>query len=202
MFRLIASAAAVAAGLLAFAASAQAAPVKYEFDKAHTQITFFVNHLGFSNSSGRFQDFDGHFMYDAANPADSSVEVAIDAASIFMGTKPWDDHLKNADFLNVEKFPKITFKSTKIDVTGEKTANITGDLTILGVTKPVVLAATLNNAGKHPMNGKDHAGFSATTTIKRSEFGMNYGLPNVGDDVSVRIEVEGSAAEGTEPKVQ
>lgn len=204
MIRSLIAGAAVVATLAGFSLSANAAPVQYEFDKAHTQITFFVNHLGFSNSSGRFQDFDGHFIYDAEKPADSSVTVDINAASVFMGTKAWDDHVKNKDFLDTDKFPKITFRSTKIDVTGENTANITGDLTILGVTKPVVLAATMNKAGKHPMSGKDHAGFSATTTFKRSDFGVKYGLPNVGDEISVRIEVEGSAIGGetAEPKVQ
>ena len=204
MFRKFAATAVVLAAMT-FAGAASAAPVKYEFDKAHTSIAFSVNHLGFSHSIGRFMDWDGHFSFDQATPANSSVEVKIKAPSIFMGTEAWDKHLKNADFLNVEKFPTIDFKSTKIEVTGDKTADIHGDLTILGVTKPVVLKTVMNGAGKHPMSGKDHAGFTATTTIKRSEFGMNYGLPNVGDDVAINIEVEGSAAgaaEATEPKVQ
>ncbi|MBU0859631.1 MAG: YceI family protein [Alphaproteobacteria bacterium] len=194
MFRQFAATTALIAGLTFAAATAQAAPVKYEFDKAHTQITFSVNHLGFSFSQGRFTDFDGHFMFDQETPANSSVEVAIEADSVYMGTDAWDEHVENADFLDAEKFEKITFKSTKIDVTGADTANITGDLTIKDVTKPVVLATKLNKVGAHPMSGKQHAGFSATTTIKRSEFGVNYGLPNVGDDLMIRIEVEGSAA--------
>lgn len=201
MIRHLAATAAVLAAI-AFAPAAHAAPVKYDFDKAHTSISFKVNHLGFSNSIGRFMDWDGHILFDAANPAGSSVEVKIKAPSVFMGTDAWDKHLKNADFLNVEKFPTIDFKSTKVDVTGEKTADITGDLTILGVTKPVVLKTVMNGAGKHPMSGKETAGFTATTAIKRSEFGMNYGLPNVGDDVAITIEVEANAAETTEPKVQ
>jgi polyisoprenoid-binding protein YceI len=194
MFRTLFAGAVLAATLALSAAGAQAAPVSYEFDKVHTQIIFSVNHLGFSHSTGRFQNFDGSFTYDAENIANSAVEVQVHADSLFLGTEAWDKHVKSADFLNAEQFPLITFKSTSIEQTGENTANITGDLTILGVTKPVVLAATLNKAGKHPMSGKDHIGVSATTTIKRSEFGMNYGIPNVGDDVSVRIEVEGSAA--------
>lgn len=194
MFRKIAAIAALVAGLT-FADAAAAAPVKYDFDKAHTQVFFAVSHLGFSFSQGRFNELDGHFVFDAENPAASSVEVAIKAASIDMGLERWDDHMKNADFLDVEKFPEITFKSTAIEVTGENTANITGDLTILGVTRPAVLATTMNKRGPHPMSGKDYIGFSATSTIQRSAFGMNYGLPNVGDDVTIRIEVEGSAAE-------
>lgn len=204
MFRKLIAGAALAAGLAAFSPSAHAAPVPYEFDKVHTQIIFSVNHLSFSHSTGRFQNFDGAFKYDDKDVTNSSVEVQINADSLFMGSEAWDTHVKSTDFLNVEKFPLITFKSTKIEKTGDTTANITGDLTILGVTKPVVLAAVLNKAGKHPMSGKDHIGVSATTRIKRSDFGVNYGIPNVGDDVDIRIEVEGSAVgvDGNEPPVQ
>lgn len=195
MFRQITATAALVAGLTFAAWPAVAAPVKYEFDKAHTQITFAVNHLGYSFSQGRFEDFDGHFMFDQENPANSSVEVKIEADSVYMGTDAWDDHVENADFLDAEKFEYITFKSGKIEVTGADTANIHGDLTIKDVTRPVVLATKLNKAGTHPMSGKPHAGFSATTTIKRSDFGISYGLPNVGDEIAIRLEVEGSAAD-------
>lgn len=183
--------AAAAACLMMPAHNASAATEKYVFEKPHTQILFSVNHLGFSNSTGRFNDFDGHFTVDRENPANSSVEVTIKTDSIDMSHQAWEDHLKNADFFNVAKFPEMKFKSTKVEVTGENTANVTGDLTILDVTKPVVLAVTHNKSGKHPMKNVDWIGFSATTKIKRSEFGMNYGLPNVGDDVEIRIEVEG-----------
>ncbi len=170
---------------------------KYTFDKAHTQIIFFVNHLGFSNSEGEFLDFDGHYLFDRADPSKSSVEVTINTAGIDMDDQAWDDHMKNEDFFNVEKFPAMTFKSTAIEVTGENTANITGDLTILGVTKPVTLATTHNKSGKHPFGDKYVSGFSATAKIKRSEFGMNYGLPMIADDVDIRIEVEGVREEPT-----
>jgi polyisoprenoid-binding protein YceI len=195
MLRKFALSAALLAGLSSFAAAADAAPVRYEFDKAHTQITFAVSHLGYSFSQGRFEDFDGHFIYDAEKPENSSVQVTIEADSIYMGTEAWDNHVKNADFLDAEKFENITFKSTKIEVTGTDTANIHGDLTIKDVTKPVVLATKLNKSAPHPMSGKPYIGFSATATVKRSEFGITYGLPNVGDDLMVRIEVEGSAAD-------
>lgn len=178
------------AAALFVAAPAQAEIVKYTLEKPHTQILFSVNHLGFSNSTGMFHDFDGTIDYDTANIENSKVDVTIKAASVDMGTKPWDDHVKNADLLNVEKFPDITFKSTSVKKTGENTADITGDLTVLGVTKPVVLKTVQNKVGTHPMKGTAHAGFSATTTFKRSEFGVNYGLPNVGDEVTVRLEVE------------
>ena len=143
-------AAAAVIGLSFTGTTAHAAPEKYEFDKAHTQILFFVNHLGFSNSQGEFHDYDGGFTFDAENPENSSIDVTIMTESVDMDDEKWDDHLKNADFFNVEKYPSMTFKSTNIEVTGEKTAKITGDLTILETTKPVTLDVTFNNAGQHP----------------------------------------------------
>lgn len=188
MKRFLLSAAAIAA--LSMPGTAKAEVETYSFDTVHSQVLFFVSHLGFSISEGEFLDWDGSITFDRKNPENSSVEVSIDTASIDMDDEKWDDHMKNADFFDVEKYPTMTFKSTSVEVTGENTANITGDLTILETTKPVVLATTFNKAGKHPYGDKYAAGFSATAEIKRSEFGMNYGLPNVGDDVEIRIEVE------------
>lgn len=181
--------------------SAKAVEDFYNFDKAHTQILFFVSHLGFSMSQGEFLDYDGHFIFDQRAPEESSVEIAIQTASIDMDDEKWDAHMKGEDFFDVEKHPVMTFKSTSVEITGERSANVTGDLTLLGVTKPAVLAATFNKAGRHPFNQKFVAGFSATATIKRSEFGMNYGLPLIGDEAEVRIEVEGirEDKEGQEP---
>jgi polyisoprenoid-binding protein YceI len=193
MVRLLFSA--VFAFLFLFPVPVQAQIEHYDFDKAHTQILFFVNHLGFSNSQGEFHDYDGSFVFDRGEPEKSSVEVTIQTASIDMDDEKWDAHMKNADFFDVEKFPAMTFKSTEIEVTGENTANIVGDLTLLGVSKPVVLAVTHNKSGKHPFGDKFVAGFSASAAIKRSDFGMNYGLPMVGDEVQIRIEVEGVRAD-------
>lgn len=170
--------------------TARAQIERYEFDTAHTQIIFFVSHLGFSISEGEFLDFDGFIEFNRDEPAKSKVEVVIDTNSIDMDDQKWDDHMKNEDFFHVEKYPTMTFKSTGIDVTGEKTAKITGDLTILETTKPVTLDVKFNKAGKHPFGDKYAAGWSATAALKRSEFGMKYGLPMVGDDVEIRIEVE------------
>lgn len=164
---------------------------KYSFDKAHTQILFFVNHLGFSNSQGEFHDYDGYFIFNMEEPEKSEVDVTIKTASIDMDDEKWDEHLKNKDFFNVEEFPEMHFKSTDIIVTGENTADIKGDFTLLGVTKPVTLSVIHNKSGKFPMGDKYVSGFSAKTTIKRSEFGMEYGLPMVSDDVNIMIEVEG-----------
>lgn len=178
-----------------FSGSAKAQIETYQFDKAHTQIFFAVNHLGFSNSHGKFLDYDGSFTMDRSAPENSSVAVTIQTASIDMDDEKWDEHLKGADFFNVETFPEMTFKSTGISITGENTADITGDLTLLGVTKPVVLHVTHNKSAKHPFGDKYMSGFSAEATIKRSDFGMNYGLPMVGDDVKIMIEVEGEREE-------
>lgn len=186
----------VAVASLGFSAPAHADVEKYTFDKAHTQIFFAVNHLGFSTSRGKFVEFDGGFTFDTTEPAKSSVEVTIKPAGLNMDDVKWNEHLKGADFFNIEKFPEMTFKSTAIEVTGEKTANITGDLTLLGVTKPVVLAVTHNKSDKHPFGDKYVSGFSAKGTLKRSDFGMAYGLPMVGDDVAIEIEVEGERVEG------
>lgn len=175
--------------------AAQAAPQTYVLETPHTQILFSVNHLGFSHSYGKFTGYSGKINFDPAAPATSSVDVTIDAKSIELNDTKWNDHVKNADFLDTEKFPHITFKSTKIEVTGEKTANITGDLTIRGVTKPVVLATVFNKLDKHPYSGKEVAGFSATTKFKRSDFGVNYGVPGVGDEMSITLEVEANPEE-------
>lgn len=183
---------AVASGI-SFSA-AQAAPQTFTLETPHTQILFSVSHLGFSHSYGKFTGYNGTIVFDPDAPATSSVDVAIDAKSVDLNDVKWNDHVKNADFLDTEKFPNITFKSTKIEVTGEKTANITGDLTIRGVTKPVVLATVFNKMDKHPMKGDVVAGFSATTKFKRSDFGVSYGVPNVGDDMSIIIEVETNPA--------
>tara|TARA_R110002072_G_scaffold145791_1_gene292451 strand:- start:307 stop:942 length:636 start_codon:yes stop_codon:yes gene_type:complete len=175
-----------------FAEDAKVLPAEhYNFDKAHTQILFFVDHLGFSTSQGEFLGYDGSFDFDNEHPEKSSVDITIQSASIDMDDTPWDDHMKSKDFFNVEEFPTMTFKSTEIKVTGRETADITGDFTLLGITKPVTLKVKHNKSGKHAFSGKYVSGFSATTQLKRSDFGMVYGLPMIGDDIDIRIEVEG-----------
>lgn len=173
------------------AGPASAALERYTFDPVHTQVLFFVSHLGFSNSAGKFLAFDGGFSFDPDSWASSSVDVGIRTASINMDDQKWEKHLRSEDFFNVQKYPVMGFKSTKVEQTGERQALIHGDLTLLGVTRPVTLEATFNKAGVHPKSKQYVAGFSARTVVKRSEFGMNYGVPMLGDDVEVRLEVEG-----------
>lgn len=163
---------------------------RYVIETPHTQILFNVNHLGFSHSYGKFYDYEGTIDFNEENPSESSVSVTIHTASIDMGTEKWNDHMKNEDFFDVENYPAMTFESTDIEVTGENTANITGELTLLGISKAVTLETVLNKAGDHPMSGKKGIGFSAKATINRSDFGMEYGLPAVGDEVDIIIEVE------------
>lgn len=167
----------------------------YTLNKPHTQIIFFIDHMGFSRSMGKFTDYNGKFVFDRTQPQNSSVEVSIDTHSLEMNDQKWNEHMKGADFFNVEKFPSMAFKSTAIKVKNENTADITGDLTLLGVTKPVTLAAKYNKSGKAAFGEIYMSGFSATADLKRSDFGMSFGLPLVGDDVHIVIEVEGERIE-------
>lgn len=186
-----------AAAAVIFASSAAIAQTggqeKYLFDKPHTQIMFSVDHLGFTKSHGRFLDYDGFFVLDRADITKSYVDATIKVASLDMGDEKWDEHLKSPDFFDAEKFPTMTFKSTSVVKTSDNTADVTGDLTILGVTKPVVLNVVHNKSGVFPMNDKMYvAGFTATTHFKRSDFGMTKYAPMLGDDVQIVLEIQGN----------
>ena len=171
--------------------STQSIAQDYVFEPVHTQILFFCDHLGFSKSQGEFLKFNGTFNFNPDNLEDTVAQISIDASSIDMDNDKWDDHMKNEDFFDVENYPTIEFKSTKVVPHSDKKATMHGDLTILGHTESVALSVTHNKLGVHPFSGDTIAGFSATTTVKRSLFGMTYGLPALGDDVEIRLEVEG-----------
>ena len=180
---------------LGLATVAVAEPVEYDLDPSHSQIVFHYSHLGFSTTTGMFSGFNGKIMFDADKPADSSVAVTFPAKSLFTG---WDErtaHFLTADFFDAEAAPEISFKSTAIEVTGEKTGKITGDLTINGVTKPVVLEAAMTQMGEHPMAKKPWVGFNATTTVKRTDFDMGQFAPYVSDEVAISISIEAMQAE-------
>jgi polyisoprenoid-binding protein YceI len=190
-----------AAALLASSAFAQEAPVmstdiakapagQYVLEKSHASITFKAMHMGLANYTMRFNDFDATIDLDPAAPEKSKLNVTIKPASLDANNPKMTAHTDNEDFFNVAKFPTITFVSTKIEKLTPTTGKIHGDMTMLGVTKPVVLDTTFNNGGAHPFFKKYALGFSATTTIKRSDFGMKHGIPMVGDDIPVAIEVE------------
>lgn len=173
----------------ALSGAALAADQPYHADLAHTQILFAVNHMGKSTMHGTFKSFTVDLKFDPKAPAKTSVSAVIDASSVDTGFGPRDTHLKSPDFFDVAKFPNLTFKSTKVDVTGADTAKVTGDLTMLGVTKPVTFDAKLSGQGPGMM-GATVYGFSLSGTLKRSDWGMTKFTPALGDDVAFIIESE------------
>ena len=181
---------ALAVGLLASTLAA-AEPATYIVDSRHTFPSFEVKHLGFSLQRGRFNNTSGSVVFDPTAKK-LSVDIAIDATSIDTGLEAMEKHLRNADFLDVEKHPKITFKSTGARFNGDTLASVDGNLTLRGQTKPVTLTVNAFRCGAHPMSKRPTCGADAETTIKRSEFGITYGLPAVADEVKLLINVEAS----------
>ncbi len=171
------------------AVSAQAAE-SYKIDPFHTFPNFRINHLGFSTMHGRFGKTEGMLTIDWAKNT-GSVDITIDAASVDTGMKKRDDHLRSPDFINAAEFPEITYKSTKVTINKDKTAKVEGNLTIMGVSKPVALDVKSINCGDHPMQkGVYVCGFDAEGKFKRSDFGVTYALPAVGDEMMLSLEVE------------
>ncbi len=170
-----------------------AATETYEIDPAHTSIGFRVKHL-FSTVPGRFLEINGNFTVDSEDPEKSEVKVTIPVDSIDTGNKKRDGHLKTGDFFDAEKFKEITFTSKNVKRTSENTADITGDLTLHGVTKEVVLKTDFLGKGPGP-DGINRTGWKATTAIKRSDFGITYGkeiegTPLIGDEVEIILDIE------------
>lgn len=172
---------------------------KYAVDKAHASLVFRVDHLGFSHWTARFTHFDADLQFDPAKPASSRVEVSIDPASLTPDNPPpgFIEILQGAQFFDVGHFQHMTFRSTRVEAVGPNGLRITGDLTLHGVTKPVVLDATYNGGyAGHPMDPRARIGFSAHGALKRSDFGMGFGVPQpgstmgVGDVVQFAIEME------------
>jgi polyisoprenoid-binding protein YceI len=184
----------IAAALLAasFFAPAFAAPQPVEIDLSHTRVWFYVNHLGFSDMYGDFTKFDIDLKVDPENLANSTVTASIDTSTVDMRHDGLNKHLTNADFFNVTEFPAMRFETTGVTAAGDNKLAVAGNLTLLGVTKPVTLDVTVNKIGEHPMRKTPWVGFNATTTIKRSEFGMGYAAPAVGDDIKISIGLEGA----------
>ena len=178
----------LAVAALAVGVSVQAAD-NYTIDSRHTYPVFEVNHLGFSTQRGRFNKSEGKIVLDSAAKS-GSVELKIETASIDMGFEKWDEHMKSPDFFDVAKHPAITFKSTKLNFDGDKLVGANGEMTLLGVTKPVTLALSGFRCGEHPMLKKIVCGVDVMTTIKRSDFGMKYGIPAIGDEVKLIVPVE------------
>ena len=179
-----------AAVALAFAGAATAAPLTYKIDPNHTDVVASWSHFGFSNPIAHFGQVDGSITYDPAKPGSSSVEVNIPLAGLNSHVTAFDEHLRSEDFFDAGKYPNITFKSTKVEAAGDKKLKVTGDLTVHGVTKSVLLDVTINKVGEQPMAKRAAAGFDASTTIKRSEFGVGKYVPNVSDEVTIHITTE------------
>lgn len=182
------------AALFAFAGSAFAAPVTYTLDPGHTNVLASWNHFGYSNPSINFGQVDGTLVYDADKVSASSVQVTLPLTGLSALADQFYDHLTSDKWFDAAKYPTATFKSTKVEAAGEGKLKVTGDLTIKGITKPVVLDVTLNKAGEHPMKKVPAIGFDATATVKRSDFGVGAYAPMVSDEVVLKITTEATAA--------
>ena len=167
----------------------------YVLDASHSQIVFSYDHLGYSTTYGMFSGFEGEIAFNQEDPAASSVNVSFPVRTMLTGWEARFDHFMGGDFFAATEDEMVTFTSTSIEVTGDDTALITGDLTLNGITKPVVLDATLNQAGMHPMEQKPWAGFDATTTLLRSDFEVGAFAPFVSDEINVMISIEAMQAE-------
>ncbi|WP_158882831.1 YceI family protein [Rhodanobacter sp. L36] len=182
----------VLAGLIGTAVSAQAAPVTYQLDPGHTMVLFTWNHFGYSNPTANLGLGEGTLVFDEQHPNNSSVQVTLPLANLDTHVPALDKHLKEADFFDADKFSTVTFKSTKVQSLGGHKFKVTGDLSVHGVTKSVVLDATLNKVGPHPMMKVQAIGFDATATINRKDFGVGAYVPAVSNEIKIRITTEGS----------
>ncbi|MFP7723131.1 YceI family protein [Lysobacter sp. A3-1-A15] len=174
----------------AFAAPLAAAPVTYDIDPNHTDVTAQWSHFGFSNPIAHFGQADGAITYDPDNVGQSSVQVTLPLAGLEAHVPAFNEHLRSDDFFDAANHPEITFASTRVEAAGEGRLRVVGELTIRGVTREVVLDTTINRIGEQPMAKRPAAGFDATTTIKRSDFGLGMYVPNVSDEVQIRITTE------------
>lgn len=178
------------------AATASAKPVTYTIDPTHTQVDFRWNHLGLSNPAASVDAVSGTLIWDGEDPSKSSVQVSMPVNSIRTRVPVLDAEFQSEKFFNAAQHPVITFRSTRVERVGISSEfRIQGDLTAHGVTRPVVLDATLNGEAQHPMFKAPAIGFDATTTIKRSDYGLSVALPMVSDEVGVRITVEALEAD-------
>lgn len=175
--------------------STQIKAANYDIDKSHSEVGFTVKHLVISTIRGSFKDFSGKIEYDPKNLAKSQFEAKINASSVFTNDEKRDEHLRAEDFFWVKKHPDLSFKSTEVVGTDPKSFKVKGNLTIRGVTKPVVLDVTFNGEVKDPW-GNTKAGFTGSTKINRKDFGivwnktLDAGGLTVGDDVNINLEIE------------
>jgi len=187
------------AALAVFAATpALAEPLTYTIDPSHAQIIFSYDHIGYSTGFGMFSGFGGEVVFDAENPAGSSVSVTFPVRSMLTGWEARFEHFMSPDFFGAAADEAVSFTSTSVEVTGDTTGKITGDLTLNGVTKTVVLDTVLNKSEPYPFppfEGKPAVGFSATTTLLRSDYELGAFAPFISDEVEVQISFEAMASE-------
>ena len=162
----------------------------YRLDRDHAALLFKVGHLGFSNYVGRFNEFDVSLDFDESDPEAARVDAVIDMTSLDVANEKFAETLKGPNWFDAEQFPEAVFKSTSIEVTGENTGTLTGDFTMHGVTKPITMDVVFNGGGFDRLRGAHVLGLSATTKVKRSEFGVSRFRPLVGDTVTIEIEAE------------
>jgi polyisoprenoid-binding protein YceI len=169
--------------------------MSWNIDSAHSEVNFAVRHMMIAKVRGQFEKFDGTIEFDPKQPENTRVDVSIAVGSINTREEQRDKHLRSADFFDVENYPKMTFKSTRVEITGEKSARLTGDLTIRGETRPISLEVDYAGLAKSPW-GTTSAGFSARTTLNREDWGLNWnqaletGGWLVGKEVEIFVEVE------------
>jgi polyisoprenoid-binding protein YceI len=183
----------LASALLVASAGAQAAPVSYTIDPTHTDVVVSWDYLGFARPSARLEAT-GTVVYDEARPSASSVQVTLPLASFDGHVDRLNQRVQREDYFDAEKFPQASFTSTAVKVDGTK-LTINGNLSLRGVTRPVVLEGTLNKVGQHPAKNVPALGASASTTIKRSEFGLVQQLPHIADELKIRIQLFALGAE-------
>ncbi|HAT1658367.1 TPA: YceI family protein [Legionella pneumophila] len=175
--------------VFAFSTDIYAEPQTLTLDNQHTYVLWKVKHLGFSTQAGKWYA-NGQLVLDKDNPQQSKVNVTIKIDDIVTGIPELDKHLKGKLFFDTKQFPKATFVSDKVEVTGKNKAKVYGMLTLHGVTKPIILDVVFNKAGINLLNDRETVGFSATTSLKRSDYGIKALIPEVGDDVEIEIEAE------------
>lgn len=179
---------AVLAALLATSAS-QAAET-YRLEKTHADLLFSINHAGFTEKHGSFRDFDGTLQYDAEKPENSKVDITVKTDSLDTALPARDKDVKGPMFLDTAKYPEMHFVSTKVTRGRNQDLRIEGDLTLHGVTKPITLNAKLNKSAPNPFDKRPTLGFSASGSLKRSDFGMGNLIPIIGDVVTITLDVE------------
>lgn len=187
---------------LAALAAAPATAETYRVDITHSTFLFSANHIGYTDVFGLFRDWGGEFVFDPKEPEKTKVKIEVKTESLDTndlrmqaqgGVRGRNEHLRSADFFNVKEFPTMTFESTKVEKTGEKTGKLHGNVTLLGVTKPAVFDVTFNKVAPHPVpayKGVMTAGFTIRGTIKRTDWGMKFGVPAVSDEVALIIQIE------------